>query len=188
MCHRILRPALAALLTATAWLAVAAQAQQPPAATPAPRAAPRPDQLDPAVDTSKATDSATGAAAPAAPPAAAAPVTPPPATPAATGKAPAATTTAPKGAARKGAGNDRLNLDTTDVRGNHELPKVMYIVPWKHSDLGDLVGRPPNSLLDEVLQPLDRDVFKRETRYYEALRPDQAGAKSDAVQGSDAKP
>lgn len=74
------------------------------------------------------------------------------------------------------------------MRGNHELPKVMYIVPWKRSDLGDLVGRPPNSLLDEVLQPLDRDVFKRETRYYEALRPDQAGAKPDAVQGSDAKP
>jgi hypothetical protein len=93
---------------------------------------------------------------------------------------------AAKGGAKKG--TDRLNLDTTDVRGNHELPKVMYIVPWKRSDLGDLVGRPPNSLLDEVLQPLDRDVFKRETRYYEALRPDQAGAKADAVQGSDARP
>jgi hypothetical protein len=48
----------------------------------------------------------------------------------------------------------------------------MYVVPWKRSDLGDLVGRPVNSLLDEVLQPVDRDVFKRENRYYDALKPD----------------
>ena len=155
-------------------------AQQPAAVPPAAHASPRPDQLEPGVDTSKLTEPAetpvTSAVAPA--PAAATPAAKPAAVP--------ATAAAPKGGARKGA--DRLNLDTTDVRGNHELPKVMYIVPWKRSDLGDLVGRPPNSLLDEVLQPLDRDVFKRETRYYDALRPDQAGVKADAVQGSDAKP
>lgn len=154
---------------------------QEPAAAPAPaaHAAPRPDQLEPGVDTSKSAEAAvsttrSGGAASAA---AASPAPKPAAAPA---------TAAPKASGRKGA--DRLNLDTTDVRGNHELPKVMYIVPWKRSDLGDLVGRPPNSLLDEVLQPLDRDVFKRETRYYDALRPDQAGVKADAVQGSDAKP
>ena len=53
----------------------------------------------------------------------------------------------------------------------------MYVVPWKRSDLGDLVGRPVNSLLDEVLQPVDRDVFKRENRYYDALKPGRHGAK-----------
>jgi hypothetical protein len=46
---------------------------------------------------------------------------------------------------------------------------VLYIVPWKRADLGDLVGKPVNSLLDEVLTPVDRDVFKRENRYYRAL-------------------
>ena len=51
----------------------------------------------------------------------------------------------------------------------------MYVVPWKRSDLGDLVGRPVNSLLDEVLQPVDRDVFKRENRYYDALQPEATG-------------
>ena len=92
----------------------------------------------------------------------------------------------PAAAARKGP--DRLELDTTDITGNRELPKVLYIVPWKHSDLGDLAGRPPNSLLDEVLQPLDRDVFQRENRYYDALKPGQAASKTDAPQGSGAKP
>jgi hypothetical protein len=47
-------------------------------------------------------------------------------------------------------------------------------VPWKRPDLGDLGGRPANSLLDEVLAPVDRDVFRRQNRYYEALKPDAA--------------
>jgi hypothetical protein len=85
-------------------------------------------------------------------------------------------------------GPDRLELDTTDITGNRELPKVLYIVPWKRSDLGDVVGRPVNSLLDEVLQPLDRDVFRRENRYYDALKPGAGGAKAGAAQGSQTKP
>jgi hypothetical protein len=79
-----------------------------------------------------------------------------------------------------GKAQDRIDLDTTQITGNRELPKVLYIVPWKRSDLGDLVGKPPNSLLDEVLTPVDRDVFKRENRYYDALKPD-AGAPAGAA-------
>jgi hypothetical protein len=63
---------------------------------------------------------------------------------------------------------------TTQITGNRELPRVLYVVPWKRSDLGDLAGRPANSLLDEVLSPVDRDVFKRQNRYYDALKPDAA--------------
>jgi hypothetical protein len=76
---------------------------------------------------------------------------------------------------RGGKAEDRLQLDTTQITGNQELPKVLYIVPWKRSDLGDLLGKPANSLLDEVLEPIDRDVFKRENRYYDALKPDATG-------------
>jgi hypothetical protein len=79
---------------------------------------------------------------------------------------------------------DKMELDATAVTGNRELPKVLYIVPWKKSDLGDLVGKPMNSLVDEVLTPVDRDVFKRQLRYYEALKPDQAGS----AQATEAKP
>jgi hypothetical protein len=61
---------------------------------------------------------------------------------------------------------DRLQLDTTIVTGNRELPKVLYIVPWKKADMGELPSQPFNSLLDEVLQPLDRDVFRREVSYF----------------------
>jgi len=35
--------------------------------------------------------------------------------------------------------------------------------------LGDLVGRPVNTLLDEVLAPVDPEVFERHLEYYETL-------------------
>ena len=70
---------------------------------------------------------------------------------------------------------DRIELEATQITGNRELPRVLYVVPWKRPDLGDLGGRPANSLLDEVLAPVDRDVFRRQNRYYQALKPDAAG-------------
>ena len=162
----------------------AALAQEQPTA-PA-RALPRPDQLEPAVDTTRSVPAAAtpAAAAGAAPDAKAAAATRKPAAvgTAAAPKEPAGS----KVSARKGA--DRLELDPTDITGNRELPKVLYIVPWKRSDLGDLVGKPVNSLLDDVLQPLDRDVFQRENRYYDALKPEPAVPKAGAVQGSGDKP
>ncbi len=67
---------------------------------------------------------------------------------------------------------DSLSLDTSQIIGNQELPQVLDIVPWKSSDLGDIVGRPVNTLLDEVLAPADREVFVRQVRYYEDLHGD----------------
>ena len=67
------------------------------------------------------------------------------------------------------------NVGTTTVTGDHEQPKVMYVVPWKKSDIGDLSGKPMNSLLDEALAPVDRDEFKREVLYYGAVKSDVSG-------------
>ena len=67
---------------------------------------------------------------------------------------------------------DRLQLDTTSIRGNQELPRVLYIVPWKDPAMGNLVGKPVNSLIDEVLAPVDRDVFRRQTNYFDQLYRD----------------
>lgn len=72
-------------------------------------------------------------------------------------------------AARERGTMDRLDLDTTSITGNRELPKVMYVVPWKRADLGDLSGKPANSLLDEALAPVDRTVFRREVKYFGAV-------------------
>ncbi|HTQ35960.1 MAG TPA: hypothetical protein VMH77_02895 [Steroidobacteraceae bacterium] len=69
---------------------------------------------------------------------------------------------------------DSVALDTTQITGNRELPRVLYVVPWKRADLGDPGGKPAKSLLDEVLAPVDREVFQRQNRYHDALQPDAA--------------
>jgi hypothetical protein len=207
--HRVALLVVASAFAATACSIALAQTAEPSAretprpqdvdpavntsATPA-RETPRPQDIDPGVDTSSPAQSpaagqATRPAEPAqpvpAPSAATANQTGSPAAPSSQDAAAAAGQTA-KPAAR-GRALDRLELDTTQITGNRELPKVLYIVPWKRSDLGDLVGKPVNSLLDEVLTPVDRDVFKRENRYYRALTP--GAAANDALSaGSDAPP
>lgn len=60
---------------------------------------------------------------------------------------------------------DRAEIDKTQVIGNRELPKVLYIVPWKKPLPGQLSGKPVNSVLDEALSPVDRDVFRRQVSY-----------------------
>lgn len=106
------------------------------------------------------------------------PATPPP--DAAEATAPAAESPAPRA---RGA-QDRIELEATQITGNRELPRVLYVVPWKRADLGDAGGKPAHSLLDEVLAPVDRDVFRRQNRYYRALQPDGAAAgNSTAAEG-----
>jgi hypothetical protein len=72
---------------------------------------------------------------------------------------------------------DRLQLDSTAITGNRELPKVMSIVPWKEAEPPGGPDRPMNSLVEEVLAPIDRDEFQREIAYYRDLTsprpPDQ---------------
>jgi len=58
-------------------------------------------------------------------------------------------------------------LDGISVIGNRELPKALVIVPWKAPEPGDLDGSPLQSLIDEVLGPVDKDVHKRKVSYYE---------------------
>jgi hypothetical protein len=153
------------LIIAMFLLAAAAVAQVPgtPPATP--------DQsLEPGVNTSAPNQAPV-----------AAPATLPAAKPAPGAKAPAASNKAAVAALPKGNAKDRLDLDSSQITGNRELPKVLYVVPWRSAQLGDLVGRPVNSLLDEVLEPVDRDVFRRQNRYFDALQPNQAApaAKSE---------
>lgn len=70
---------------------------------------------------------------------------------------------------------DRADLEGTSIIGSRELPKVTYIVPWKKPLPGDLVGRPVQSLLDEALAPVDREVFRREVEYHGLLQGARAG-------------
>jgi hypothetical protein len=78
------------------------------------------------------------------------------------------------------AAQDRADIDRTQIIGNRELPKVLYIVPWKKPLPGALSGRPATSVLDEALAPVDRDVFRRQLRYDAQAREAAATASPTA--------
>ncbi len=67
------------------------------------------------------------------------------------------------------AAQEEIELEGISIIGNRELPKVLYIVPWKKAELGDLIDRPVPSLYDEVLEPVDREVFQRRLKYFRQL-------------------
>ena len=71
---------------------------------------------------------------------------------------------------------DRVDIDRTQILGNRELPKVLYIVPWKKPLPGQLSGRPVQSVLDEALAPVDREVFRRQVIYNTQVQAREAAA------------
>jgi len=78
---------------------------------------------------------------------------------------------------------DRADIDRTQIIGNRELPKVLYIVPWKKPAPADLSSRPLESVLDEALAPVDRDVFRRQVRYDGQIQTRSAAAGGAAEAG-----
>ena len=51
------------------------------------------------------------------------------------------------------------------ILGNEEAPKSLVIIPWKSSKLGDDISL--SDTLDDRAQPVDKEVFLRELRFYE---------------------
>ena len=65
---------------------------------------------------------------------------------------------------------DRAELDRTQILGNRELPKVLYIVPWKKPLQGTMGGRAVTGVVEEALSPIDRDVLRRQVSYDTQIR------------------
>src|SRR6185312_13433007 len=51
------------------------------------------------------------------------------------------------------------------ILGNQDAPTSLVIVPWKTSEVGRSMGISP--ALDDSKQPVDKEVFMRELRYYQ---------------------
>ena len=82
---------------------------------------------------------------------------------------------------------DRLKLDETAIQGASELPKVLYIVPWKTVTRDNKPVR-LKSMLDEVMAPVDREVLDRQIQFYHnraSAKATPTVAASKAVQATD---
>jgi hypothetical protein len=65
--------------------------------------------------------------------------------------------------------SEEIELDAIAITGNDELPRILAIVPWKAAEPGEVPGRPLDSLLNEVIAPIDRREYRRQLSYHEAL-------------------
>jgi hypothetical protein len=83
--------------------------------------------------------------------------------------------------------DDKADMERTKIIGNRELPKVLYIVPWKKPVPGELPGRPLKSVLDEALDPVDREVFQRQVQYQAQVAPPAGAAAMAATPAPDHK-
>jgi hypothetical protein len=63
----------------------------------------------------------------------------------------------------------RLDMEGAAIFGNKESPNVLYVVPWRPAQ--QLTGMIPPEMdtMDELLVPLDRDVFRRRVNWYQTF-------------------
>jgi len=73
----------------------------------------------------------------------------------------------PASAARKK--EEVIAIGGMSIIGNRELPKTLYIVPWKDSDV-DSESDLSRDLLNEKMKAVDQEEFVRQLKYYELSR------------------
>ena len=57
------------------------------------------------------------------------------------------------------------------ILGNEEAPKALVIIPWKSSRMGDALSL--TDTLDDRAQPVDKEVFLRELKFYQIRSGDR---------------
>ncbi len=64
--------------------------------------------------------------------------------------------------------DDKLELETVTIKGNRELPKVLYIVPWKRLKNDDFDQKLVlHSLFQDAFDPIEPEAFERRIENYE---------------------
>lgn len=62
----------------------------------------------------------------------------------------------------------------TTIIGTKEAPNVLNVVPWQGKELNadpwDIRPSPAQSVLEDSLQPIDRDVLRREIEYFNLIQ------------------
>lgn len=62
-----------------------------------------------------------------------------------------------------------VTIEGTRIRGDQEVPTVMYLVPWQPPEVDELRGPEERLMVDQGLRPLERYEFQRFIRYHEAF-------------------
>ena len=62
---------------------------------------------------------------------------------------------------------DQMKLELSVIRGNRELPKVLYIMPWKRLPSKDIEQKLIlHSLFEDVFEPIEPESFEQHIENY----------------------
>lgn len=63
---------------------------------------------------------------------------------------------------------DEMKLELSVIKGNKELPKVLYIMPWKRLPSDNLEQKLIlHSLFDDVFEPIEPESFQQHIKNYQ---------------------
>ena len=62
-----------------------------------------------------------------------------------------------------------LKAEGMKIYGQSELPKVLYIVPWKRREANEIDMPASKSLASDILEPIDPEIFRRQIHYHQLL-------------------
>ena len=62
-----------------------------------------------------------------------------------------------------------ITIETATIRGNQELPTVLYLVPWQPPQINSLNATQTQDLTRNTIELIDRNSFKRLIEYHANL-------------------
>lgn len=63
----------------------------------------------------------------------------------------------------------KLDLETINIQGNPEMPRIVYLTGWRKPLKGDILQQTLQSRHSSDINAIDRDVLRRQTMYYQKL-------------------
>ncbi|MBU2875412.1 hypothetical protein [Marinobacter salexigens] len=66
-----------------------------------------------------------------------------------------------------------VTIEGTRIRGDQEVPTVMYLVPWQPAKVEELRAPDEQLMVEHQFAPLERYEFQRFVRYHEAFNNEQ---------------
>ncbi|WP_144776463.1 hypothetical protein [Marinobacter maritimus] len=70
-----------------------------------------------------------------------------------------------------------VTIEGTRIRGDQEVPTVMYLVPWQPPEVDELQAPDERLMVEQTFTPLERYEFQRLVRYHDAFIREAATAK-----------
>lgn len=71
-----------------------------------------------------------------------------------------------------------ITIEGTRIRGNQELPTILYLIPWQPPEVQQLSSPEQTFAIQRPLEPLERQEFKRLITYHEVFLNQSSAVKS----------